>query len=508
MNFLNKKIQTFFSATLDRRSCIVNLEFLTFCYLTLPALLWIFGWLQFIIAIPLALGLIYCVTISWRETKKHCSSNEFLTTEKDLPLWSFGAALLLGVVWSIYSGAGGFTYSNPDWIKHYSMLRDLTEGTWPVSYSVDNNSYSLVFYLAYYLPAAAMAKLFGWWVGCFVLLLWTMMGILLAISWLTLLVGRYPLLATFLFIFAGGLDFIGERIVAGGPMPPGDQHIDWWAGLANIPGNYSQILWAPQHSLVAWTITGLLAVQISSNRKLSHAFLLVALASFWSPFSIIGFIPLGIIAWIKSDKVSAFSIPNLFALLLLLATTLFYLSRNYSSPHGFVWELSDLQTAWPRFLLLHLFEWFLFFFFAKDLRRSENPWLRHFFWTAAACLLLYPIYSYGFANDWVMRTTIPAMFLLWVGVARSLFNYTFDLENRLLVVLLIFGTFGVLHESSRSWNLPSLTLTQQTDHGHIPELENPYRDQYLGQTDSFFFKYLARPSQSELLVPPALPPAP
>ncbi len=489
-------------ARINRASLIVALELATFIYLTIPALLWIFGWLQLFIAIPLALGLIAAAVHAWKETRRHCLSPDFVSTEQNPPLWSFVVALLPVLVWAFYSGAGGFTPTSPDWPKHFAMMRDLTEASWPVAYTIEGKSYSLVFYLAYYLPAAAVAKIFGWWFGCLALSLWTCLGTVLAVAWFTLLVGRYPVLAALLFIFANGLDFLGQRLVQGGPLLAGTEHLDWWAGLLNLPGHYSQLVWAPQHSLAAWMITGLLAVELGSGRKPSHALLLVALATFWSPFTIIGLIPLALFAWIRSGNRGIFSFPNLFSLPLFAISGMYFLSRIYPSPHGFIWNIADIRTEWPRLFLAHLLEWIVFFLFAKELRKSVDPWLRGCFWTAGLILLVYPFYSYGYANDWAMRTTIPAMFLLWAGVIRSLLAAKTGTETRILALLFLIGASGALHESSRTWRLPDSNLISQDMHVHVPGLDEPYRSQYLGKMDSFFFRHLARTPDPLLYAPP------
>jgi hypothetical protein len=497
--FPRLNLPSLLSLRVPRSSNIVYLELLTLSYLALPALIWLNGWLKLPLALLLSLGLLFTLRQSWLQTRRHCHSPNFKSTEADLPLIPLLIALGLGLLWGLYSGAGGFLPTSPDWGKHYAIMRDLSEGTWPISYDLGEQKNTLIFYLAYYLPAVAVAKLFGWWAGCLTLCLWTCLGVALAISWFTLLVGRHPILATLLFIFANGLDFLGERWVSGGPITPGNQHIDWWAGFVNLPGHYSQLAWAPQHSLAAWMVTGLLAVQLSSGRSLSHALFLAALAFFWSPFTLIGFIPLALVACVLARGSGIFSLPNFFALALFTVTTLFYLSRSHSSPHGFLWELENLHLQWPKLLLFHLLEWGLFFFFARELRTSTHPWLKTLFWTSGLCLLLLPLYSYGYSNDWTLRATIPALFLLWTGVVRSLLHYPSDLEKRLLWLLVIIGFFGSLHETSRTWCLPSTTLIDQSLHQHVPELDEPYRSQYLGQTDSFFFQYLARPLQPKTL---------
>lgn len=485
-----------------RRHLIVWLELATFLYVGLPVVIWLLGWLKLPLAVILTAALAAAVGCSWWQTRRFFREAPADGEPPTLPLWPWVGAALAAVVWGIYSGAGGYTFTNPDWSKHFAILRDLTEFSWPVTYQVDERTVPLVYYFAYYLPAAAVGAKLGWSWACFTLMAWTCVGAVIAVSWFVVLVGARPFLAGMYFIFANGMDFLADRLVNGGAVPSGVAHIDWWAGwtFLNLPGHYSQMVWAPQHSLAAWAITGLLTVQLSAGRNLSHAGLLAGLGSFWSPFSLIGMIPLALFALVRARGRGILYFANLVGLALTLTHAAFLLSQNTHLPQG--WAVNNWREEWPRFAFFVLFEWGLFALFASELRRSNNPRLRGFFWTAVTGLALIPLYELGMYNDWCMRVSIPSLFLLWAGVGRSLLRQPFSTEWRLLLVMVLFGSMGALLESARSWktrvpHAPGIEAGQ-----HIPLIPDEFARQYYGTDTSFFFRHLSRPYTPVKLTPP------
>lgn len=487
-----------------RSRLIVWLELATLVYIALPVMIWVLGWLARPLAAVLALGLVVGLALAWKETRAYfrLAPSGADGEPVSLPVWPLVGAAAVALIWGVYSGAGGFTYHNLDWLKHFAILKDLITAPWPVVYAIEGKGMPLVYYLAYYLPAASVGSVFGWGWACFTLLVWTCLGTVIACGWFVILVGEKPFLAAVYFIFANGLDFIGERLVTGDPIPSGIGHIDWWAGwtLVNFPGHYSQLVWAPQHSLATWSVTGLLAVQISAGRNLGHAGLVAALAGFWSPFSVLGMVPLAIYAVVKEKGRGLVSFANLVALPLLVVNVVFLLAQTTPLPQGLV--MHDVRESWPRFLIFHVMEWGLFALFACELRRSRNPGLRGFFWTALAGLALIPCYRLGFFNDWCMRVSIPSMFLLWAGVGRSLLHAPFTLESRLLLVMCFFGAMGALYESSRSWFSWRSDPPTIEQHDHIPHIGEDFARQYLGSEDTFFFRHLARSYVPWELPPP------
>ncbi|MEO5971491.1 MAG: hypothetical protein ABIQ95_16325 [Bdellovibrionia bacterium] len=102
-----------------------------------------------------------------------------------------------------------------------------------------------------------------------------------------------------------------------------------------------------------------------------------------------------------------------------------------------------------------------------------------------------------------MRCSIPSLFILWIFVARAVFHRT-DLRaqlcSKLLIVTLFLGSFTALAELIPSLNgytiaLPERSKTLTPD--LVPVLgPEGVALQYLGDPQSFFFKYLAKENSS------------
>lgn len=486
---------------------IVGLDRATLCYLGLPVLLWTWGWLHWGWAALVTAGMLAAGVTALRQSTR--ISNDFpdrSVTGRRLPVWVLVAVGGIGCLFSLYSGAGGFAFQNPDWEKHSAILKDLIEAPWPVTYRIGDQQAPLVYYLAYYLPAGLVGKFAGWWWAGFALLIWTALGVCLALYWFVLITRERPLVSALLFIFANGLDFLGQRLVSGEPMMPGVEHIDWWSGwlFLNFPGHLSQLNWAPQHSLAAWLIVGSMAVQLPRRQSVCHLGLLAAFAAYWSPFTVMGLAPFYLLAVIHQRGRGLFHWMNLTALIILMVCVLYFNSTTASPPRAWWWDSNVPRDEIGRFIFFHLLEWGIFFFFARELRRSDDPWLRWLFWSLPAVLIAFSLYRFGIFNDSCMRLPIAALFLLWAGVARSLVRPPFNLETRILALLFLFGTLGSLPETVRSWHPLTLNMVEADARVHIPNLEAGISDQYLGSTETFFFRHLARNADA---LPITLPPA-
>jgi hypothetical protein len=117
------------------------------------------------------------------------------------------ALLLLGM-----SGVGGYGYQDTDWLKHNAVLKDLIERPWPVVYRLGGQDVPLVYYVAFYLPAAFLGKLGGWFLANQVLFGWSLIGLILVMLWFLILNQRAAFTVVLLFVMFSGLDIIGELV--------------------------------------------------------------------------------------------------------------------------------------------------------------------------------------------------------------------------------------------------------------------------------------------------------
>ena len=269
-------------------------------YLTFPLLLFWWGWFSPWVALVSTVALVglmspfYPTIVSfWKEKP---------TKTSILALFYCGIAAF---VWTYLAGVGGFRPQHFDYYKHNLVLNNLVRYSWPVQYS--DGTY-LCYYLAYYLPAAALAKLAGGMAAMpYYLFGWTWLGLWLVVWLLYQLGGKRLLLFFALFSSPNGLLLVYEIIQS--PLPLGAALRDIWTNdhtieLIQSPGGLMFISHidsfsaSPQHALPAWLATALFLYSfqktfvVPTKGVSSFLFLsLVATTLYWSPLVAVGLFP-------------------------------------------------------------------------------------------------------------------------------------------------------------------------------------------------------------------------
>jgi hypothetical protein len=226
-------------------------------------------------------------------------------------LWSAVALMLVSL-----SGAGGVGLQEGDYFKHNAVLKGLIESPWPVWVPTPQGAFPLVYYLGWYLPAAAVGKLWGWEAANVFMFIWTYWGVLLALGWFALLVGRCsPVVLAVFFLFSAP-DVVGAawmKLIGwdpGPPLPPPirdawginwyalrwwNWELRWWAGpyTWNYCSHMELLFWVPQQALGAWITTGMMVAGfwqpgIGWRR---WALVPIALSALWSPLVSLGLLP-------------------------------------------------------------------------------------------------------------------------------------------------------------------------------------------------------------------------
>jgi hypothetical protein len=212
-----------------------------------------------------------------------------------------------------------------------------------------------------------------------------------------------------------------------------------------------------------------------------------------------------------------FSLPNLGGLLA-LGITGFYFSAKASESSPVV--ISSMMSGWglalyngPTYagvLFLVFFCLVEFGLYAIILYRSgaiqDERW-RWMLDITVLTLSILPWFKLGAYNDLVMRSSIPALFVLAVLVARAVHDRTLERQTRLaLAVLLLIGavTSGVEIVRHLKWmvELPAPIFVEgQTPKDFVDYFQEQayFFGQYSGGLDSPFFQYAAKP------IPPPAP---
>jgi len=485
-----------------------SLGLLSLLYPALPLLIFFAGWLRPGYALLSVVPVLFCLrhlARAWPAEAVPFRPGEIVLVA------AFSLAL------TAFAGIGGLAPQSTDWIKHNAVLYDLVNLPWPVVLADGPARWPLVYYLAYYLPAAVAGKLAGYAVAQAVLWLWTSLGVTLAGLWFARL-ARLParIAAPAFFLFAG-LVFVANPLVQILGLTSHHDRLEFypnesWTWIWQFPSHYWMLEWAPGQALAGWLSAGLF---LGAPRALRPAVLvfLVVCDPLWSPFAAVGLCLLAFFLWWRegSERLVKPSVPFLALIFPFGVLAAFYaakLSPDVAArfpkiPITWFFSFPDAPGPLKSVVLLLLFVGFefglyLWFIRARFLRGGAERNL------ADACglalLSLLPVTVGGF-NDLSMRAcTVP-----WFGVAlltaRALTSSGLAPRlRRWFWVLILLGALTPLIEvAHQGYHL----VTRRYDPRVVPHGTpavvhmadggfNDYGAQYVGSTNSFFARHLAR----------------
>jgi hypothetical protein len=499
-------------------------------FLALPVALFLAGWLRWYLALPLLALLLLALLAAVRGTVRPAIVEGERTRR---PSWHLRhlvpllvvATLLLGM-----SGIGGIGFQDTDWLKHNAVLKDLSERPWPVTYEFHGKKIPLVYYVAYYLPAAAVGKAFGWTAANWVLFAWSLAGVILTLLWFQLLARRAGWRTLLLFAVFSGLDIAGQlftRQVIAPIRPEVDPlltwtHLEGWAVGWQYSANATLLFWVPNQALAGWLVTGLVAHTVLHSSRKDSTLFSASLAAFWSPFVALGLLPFLVASWLVAggrwgERIKRLvSLPNLGGAILITVAGLYYSAKLYpvspqlaaSIPHGFFWDLvSDPQgrmLAGATMVVFCVLEFGLYGILICGARSGWSARTKALYLPTIIILLLIPLYRYGAMNDLAMRASIPALFVLCLLVARALNSSLTGLPVRIgLVLLVALGSATAFVEFNRHIKgiydagairglPPAAGVASVNEWGITTERDAAIVLQYLGGLQAPFFRYLAR----------------
>ncbi len=424
-------------------ACTVKIRFqhlaiAGYLYLLIPILIFFTSWLRLTIGIAasviLLLGFFSLLRSDYLKNK----------TELELPLVALIVAAVVFLVWIWLSGQGGFFYQT--WDQHYrnAVFRDLIDFNWPIIYSGTGNA--LVYNLAHWLVPALFGKLFGWLAGNIALAVWSYIGVFISFLLVVYVCKAFTpkrlLLTCTIFILWSGLDclgLIGLKVL--GHEIYGFNVVDEWTNAIS-----NQVAFGYQYSsndtLLSWvfnqTIAPWIAVPLMlQNRKIS-SFAFIALCIL--PFAPLPFIGLAMILIAIAIPLAVrdlkekqyrkllgeiFSIPNITAILsIFLVFILFFKSNISGGKIGLSVPLASFD--WPRLgilLLFYLLEFGIYLFLIRKQHKKDILFL-----AIGISLVVIPLFKVGHSNDFCMRASIPALFILMIFVIQ------YALELKQLIV--------------------------------------------------------------------------
>lgn len=428
-------------------------------YIILPILIFLIGFLKFYISIPLVCAVVYS---SYRCFKNLYDSNAVIETEKR-NIKSISIYILLFyliLVWLFFSGIGSFSFQNDDYMVRNPIFRDLINYKWPVIYDLsemDSHITSItgtdkvmfVYYFTYWLPSALVGKLFGELAANFALYFWSLLGIVLTLYFVSRYLKKLSYSAIIIFIFFGGLDIVGTLIFKESYQI--HSHIEWW-NYFQYSSNTTQLYWVFNQSIPAWLITSML---LNCRSRKSVIFISSAIFAY-SPFATIGMVPIAIYMYLKrydeGDNslkkriAGGITFENIFMPLMMLTVFGMLYTSNPDSISVKDWAFKLLDCSFAEkitsYLMGIILECGLYFFIIRRYFRNNK-----ILWAALISLILFPFYKITPANDFAMRSSIPALFILMIFVIK----YVQSNSNRALIaVVLVISSVTAVSEISRS----------------------------------------------------------
>ena len=336
------------------------------------------------------------------------------------------AALAVGALLTLLSGVGHVVWQTDDWTVRDAMLIDLERYAWPVSYALGDRTGVLRAPLGMYMVPGFVGRLLG--AGAGEAALFVQNALLFAACLYAFATtapkGRAQWIVIGLFVVFSGLDSLAwaKRIVDGTPGNLLLPHLDPWPGGLQFTSHMSQLFWVPHHALGGWAcVAAFQAWRVGRAPALLMAPVWAA-SVFWSPLAAAGMIPFLIFAFVcdlLDGKLRAADFATALAAGLGAAPAAAFLTLDAQTiEKGFLDFTSPttLQSYGANFLLKAA-PWLALAWEAtrgKD-RRTIAEFLLIFL-----ALLAIPTYRLGFANDFAMRVSIPALALLALRAAPAI----------------------------------------------------------------------------------------
>jgi len=476
----------------------LDLARVSLCYLALPYLFFIPGWLNTPTALCLSVIFLYSL---WRTLRATHSVQESRITLQHL------AAFTLILLWVNLSGAGVYGYQTPDWFMHNARLHDLTELSWPIRYGENQN---LVYYVGYFLPSAMIGKLTSLDIGLRSLFPWTVLGVTLAIRWLSVLgQWRFSFVLVLVFILFGPLDIVNLFLLNLTSATPllqdfariqvNTDYLDFRTQyeigffLGNTVSNSFQLFWSPQQVISGWLGIALLTF-LFFRQQLSSLLFVYALLCLWSPLIMLALSPFMLLAmgWgYRHKQQGMFTFQNTFgAFSLAIIFLVFYFSGGTRDiPHEMIFNKLDWSKHGDALAIFYLASWGLYGMVAATGWKRYTPVEKNWLAVLLFALIVLPTQIFGAFNDLLCRGSAPLMFLLLVFLLR---NFAIARQEKrktpqlILCVLFVLGSGSALlqhHTAIERYGQQKPTATITT---------YAYASENLGPDNSLFERWFRK----------------
>lgn len=524
--------------------------FFTVCtaYLTVPVAIFMIGNLKPYIGIPAALIMIGCAVFSCLDfckgpdRKPQDRSSDFFGMK--MPLKYLISLAVIAFITVLISGVGEYVYSMVDHVFRRAIFNDLINYKWPVVYDYSTQfnprviavlgktqgNTALVYYTTFWMPSAIIGKLFGSAAGNAFLLVWTSLGVWLTFVGTSLFIRRTSWAVPIIFITFSGLDAL-PNIVHSFTQYDGFIAIDHWLPTFAYMSNFTQLSNVFNQCVPIWLIT--IMLMLSSNVR--SAGFIGSLSFAYSPWAAIGMVPVALaLAFRKQLQpqkrakviLSILHPVGLIACAVMMGVygSYYMVSSSSSAESGLSWKFcrnfGEFLLFWALLMIIEVVP-FVLVLWKKE---KKEP----LFLAAVITLAILPVYKISYFNDFTMRASLPALFVLSVQFTSLLAVMFAEDKQRIrkakrmkkkeavkaffVLALAVVGTFSaavdlLLIIGSDATGEPHF----ENDIGSLGSIAGEEKGPYYSTEDyadgvmllwaddfedKFFFKYLAASSES------------
>ena len=418
-------------------------------YLTIPIVIFLTGYLKPWIGIPAALLMIVCTVFSCRDfckgPEKKLSDQSSSFTGMKMPLKYLIILAVISLVTVFVSGVGEYIYSMVDHVFRRAIFNDLINYKWPVIYDYKTQinprvisvlgktegTTALVYYTTFWMPSALVGKLFGTAAGNVFLLIWTSLGVWLTLVGTTLFIRRISWAVPIIFITFSGLDAL-PNLVYELTEYDGYMAVEHWLPTFAYMSNFTQLSNVFNQCVPIWVVTVML--MLSSNVR--SAGYIGSLSFAYSPWASIGMIPMALALAFRKELqpekrsnvilqiLNPFGIISC-AVMLGIYGPYYMVSTSASDESGFSWTFCRNFGEFLLFWLLLMIIEVVPFVLVLWKKQKKEP----LFIASVITLALIPVYRISYFNDFSMRASLPALFIISV-MFTELFAVMFAEEKQ------------------------------------------------------------------------------
>lgn len=489
----------------DRIARPKTLFALSYAYLAIPVLLFLLGWIKPVFAVPLSALIVYACVASTRNAK--AAQTRFF--EKP---WKALLILAVLLIWVLSSGIGGLAWQNRwDHMYRNAIFRDLVSYPWPVV-RVSGEETLLCYYIGFWLPSAAVGKLFGHSIGYWSQIVWAFFGVALAFGLISEYLKKVSYRALMIFVFFSGLDILVYLLYQAhfgelGLVPArllGGEHLELTLNKFNSSSNTTLLYWLYNQAIPFWVGFPLL-LQQKNNRSRLFAFMLMLLSA---PFPAVALAPLVAFEFFSGRRDAAetgkqafarfcresITLENLTGVLTCLVIALYYMSNASVGVRRIIPLNLGVLLKFGLFLATEYAVYLIFVW--KTARKDPILWI--LFGTMLVCSFI----QLGESYDFAWRTCIPSAFYVMLLITRRV------LEQRgkkrwagaLLAAVLIIGCVTPAMEMLRSAENTAACYSGGTTDALVSDRiksifeqpDDPYYGNFIGKPDSLFASYLLK----------------